>query len=318
MINVNDKDFVVPGQLLAEDEFFSGRGTYKDQKKIISSLTGRISIRNKRISVVPLKTKYIPKRGDVVIGEVTDVRFSLWEVDLNSPYSGILPGSEVFGREKKDLNRVFKVGDVLFAKVVDVDEVKKVKLGLKGRGMGKFRGGLLVNISPTKVPRLIGKKGSMINMIKDKTKCKIVVGQNGLVWVRGDKDMEIITKNIIKLIEAEAHISGLTNRIRDQLYLLIDGEIPPEILSEDSQFSENHDDYHTNLSQDHISKNRDNDNLIDSLNGNIDKITITEEEVILDENGLEKPRFQNFKEEVDLEISHENQNINESNLEKEI
>ena len=70
----------------------------------------------------------------------------------------------------------------------DVDEIKKAKLGLKGRGMGKFKGGIIVDIAPTKVPRLIGKKGSMINMIKDKTKCKIVVGQNGLVWVKGDED----------------------------------------------------------------------------------------------------------------------------------
>ncbi len=59
---------------------------------------------------------------------------------------------------KKELNKVFDVGDVLFLRVVDVDEVKKVKLGLKGRGMGKFRGGIIVDITPTKVPRLIGKK----------------------------------------------------------------------------------------------------------------------------------------------------------------
>ena len=62
--------------------------------------------------------------------------------------------------------------------------------------MGKFRGGIIVDITPTKVPRLIGKKGSMINMIKDKTNCKIIVGQNGLVWVKGEEDMEQLTKDI--------------------------------------------------------------------------------------------------------------------------
>ena len=152
----------------------------------------------------------------------------MWDVDINSPYSGILPAFEVFGREKKELNKVYDVGDVLFLRVVDVDEIKKAKLGLKGRGMGKFKGGIIVDIAPTKVPRLIGKKGSMINMIKDKTKCKIVVGQNGLVWVKGDEDMEQLTKNIIHLIEAEAHTSGLTNKIKNKLYLVIDGELPPE------------------------------------------------------------------------------------------
>ncbi|KZX12681.1 polyribonucleotide nucleotidyltransferase [Methanobrevibacter filiformis] len=228
MINVKDKYLVVPSEILAEGDYYSGRGTFKEGSKICSSLTGLVSIRNKKISVIPLKSKYIPKRGDVAIGEIDDVRFSMWGVNINSPYSGILPASEVFGREKNDLNKVFKVGDVLFLRVVSVDEVKKVRLGLKGRGMGKFRGGILVNIAPTKVPRLIGKKGSMINMIKDKTDCKIVVGQNGVVWVKGEKEMELITRDIINLIEAEAHTSGLTNRIKEKLYLLIDGELPED------------------------------------------------------------------------------------------
>ena len=232
MIYVENKDLVIPGQVLADDEYYSGRGTFKENGKVCSSLMGLVSLRNKKLRVIPLKSKYVPKKGDVVIGKIDDVRFSMWNVDINSPYSGILPAFEVFGREKKELNKVFDIGDVLFLRVVDVDEIKKAKLGLKGRGMGKFKGGIIVDIAPTKVPRLIGKKGSMINMIKDKTNCKIVVGQNGLVWVKGDKDMEQLTKNIIHLIEAEAHTSGLTNKIKNKLYLAIDGELPPEEVEE--------------------------------------------------------------------------------------
>ena len=254
MIHVENKDLVIPGQILADDEYYSGRGTFKENGKVCSSLLGRVSLRNKKIRVIPLKSKYVPKKGDVVIGKIKDVRFSMWDVDINSPYSGILPAFEVFGREKKELNKVYDVGDVLFLRVVDVDEIKKAKLGLKGRGMGKFRGGIIVDIAPTKVPRLIGKKGSMINMIKDKTKCKIVVGQNGLVWVKGNEDMEQLTREIIHLIEAEAHTSGLTNKIKNKLYLAIDGELPPEEVEE------------------------------------------TEEEFV-----LEKPKLQNFKEELEQE-----------------
>jgi len=205
----------------------------------------------------------------VVIGKIDDVRFSMWGVDINSPYSGILPASEVFGREKKELSRVFDIGDVLFLRIVDVDEVKKVKLGLKGRGMGKFKGGVIVDIAPTKVPRLIGKKGSMINMIKDKTGCKIVVGQNGLVWVKGNEDMEQIVKNVIKLIEKEAHTSGLTDRIKNKLCLLIDGELPPE--ENEIEESEQADEYEE-----------------DSF-----------------EEGLKKPELQDFREEVEKELAEE-------------
>ncbi len=270
MIYVNEKDLVVPGELLAEDDYYSGRGTFEDDGKICSKLLGLVSLRNKKISVIPLKSKYLPKKGDVVIGKIDDVRFSMWGVDINSPYSGILPASEVFGREKKELSRVFDIGDVLFLRIVDVDEVKKVKLGLKGRGMGKFKGGVIVDIAPTKVPRLIGKKGSMINMIKDKTGCKIVVGQNGLVWVKGNEDMEQIVKNIIKLIEKEAHTSGLTDRIKNKLCLLIDGELPPEeeVAKEEEQVE---DDF--------------------------------EEDAF--EDGLKKPELQDFREEVEKELAEE-------------
>ena len=270
MIYVENKDLVIPGQILADDEYYSGRGTFKENGKVCSSLIGLVSLRNKKIRVIPLKSKYVPKKGDVVIGKINDVRFSMWDVDINSPYSGILPAFEVFGREKKELNKVYDVGDVLFLRVVDVDEIKKAKLGLKGRGMGKFKGGIIVDIAPTKVPRLIGKKGSMINMIKDKTKCKIVVGQNGLVWVKGDGDMEQLTKNVIHLIEAEAHTSGLTNKIKNKLYLAIDGELPPEEVPEE------------------------------------------EEEFV-----LEKPKLQNFKEELEQEEKEAEEEAEESEDEKE-
>ena len=269
MIHVENKDLVIPGQILADDEYYSGRGTFKENGKVCSSLLGRVSLRNKKIRVIPLKSKYVPKKGDVVIGKIKDVRFSMWDLDINSPYSGILPAFEVFGREKKELNKVYDVGDVLFLRVVDVDEIKKAKLGLKGRGMGKFKGGIIVDIAPTKVPRLIGKKGSMINMIKDKTKCKIVVGQNGLVWVKGNEDMEQLTRDIIHLIEAEAHTSGLTNKIKNKLYLAIDGELPPEEVEE------------------------------------------TEEEFV-----LEKPKLQNFKEELEQEEREAEEKAAEEEKEK--
>lgn len=230
MIFIEDKQMVIPGDVLADKEYQSGRGTFKEDDKICSSLVGLVAVRDKKISVIPIQSKYIPKRGDVVIGEITDIRFSMWNLNINSPYSGILPASDVFGKEKRDLSKAFVVGDVLFLRVVDVDEVKKVKLGLKGRGLGKFRDGILIYITPTKVPRLIGKKGSMINMIKDETKCEVVVGQNGVVWVKGDPSMERVAEKVINMIEEQAHTSGLTDRVRNMLYKLLGKENPEEAL----------------------------------------------------------------------------------------
>ena len=311
MIYVENKDLVIPGEVLAEDDFYSGRGTFKEDGKICSSLMGLVSLRNKKISVIPLKSKYVPKKGDVVIGKINDVRFSMWGVDINSPYEGILPSSEVFGRDKKSLNKVFDVGDVLFLRVVDVDEVKKAKLGLKGRGMGKFKGGIIVEIAPTKVPRLIGKKGSMINMIKNKTGCKIVVGQNGLVWVRGDSDMERITRDIIHVIEEQAHTSGLTNRIRDKLYLEIDGEIPDDIDDDDDYVEspdfdfEEEDDEESEVKQEKVEEPIQKEGFKRSKRTNNKRFNhnkkFNKKPRSNKKYELEKPQLQNFKEELEQE-----------------
>jgi len=96
----------------------------------------------------------------------------------------------------------------------------------------------LVEITPTKVPRLIGKKGSMINMIKDHTKCEVVVGQNGLVWVKGKPEMERVVEKVIKTIEAEAHTSGLTDRVREMLNQLLGIEEAEAEKEEEEDFKE--------------------------------------------------------------------------------
>ncbi|MBN2218980.1 MAG: hypothetical protein JW697_01745, partial [Kosmotogaceae bacterium] len=61
-------------------------------------------------------------------------------------------------------------------------------------------------------------KGSMINMILKETNCQVTIGQNGKILISGRnrKDEELVVK-VIKKIEAEAHTSGLTNRIQEYL-----------------------------------------------------------------------------------------------------
>ena len=71
--------------------------------------------------------------------------------------------------------------------------------------------GVIIKITPSKVPRLIGKQGSMVTLIKEKTGTIIRVGQNGLVWVSGENVDKAI--KAIKTIEQKSHIFGLTEEI---------------------------------------------------------------------------------------------------------
>ncbi|MBT3865620.1 hypothetical protein HOF78_00780 [Candidatus Woesearchaeota archaeon] len=84
---------------------------------------------------------------------------------------------------------------------------------MKGPGLRKISGGRIVEINSAKVPRVIGKQGSMISLLKDKTGCRIIVGQNGLVWVQGAPEHELVAIDAINFINEKGHLQGLTDRV---------------------------------------------------------------------------------------------------------
>ncbi|MFB0560485.1 MAG: exosome complex RNA-binding protein Rrp4 [Candidatus Lokiarchaeia archaeon] len=224
-LHFKNRDIVVPGELLAEGEYKPGEGTFKEGNNIYSSVVGLAEVKGKLIQVVAFEGAYIPKAGDVVIGKVIDVKMTSWKIDIKSPYQALMRPSNVFERERRldpvkdDLRHFFNVGDTLVAKILSFDRTRTPVLTTKERGLGKLQGGYLIEMLPTKIPRLIGRKGSMINMIKKETGCQIVIGQNGVVWVSGKnfEDEERVIK-AIRQIEREAHTSGLTDRIRDLIH----------------------------------------------------------------------------------------------------
>jgi exosome complex component RRP4 len=215
------KKIVVPGEVLMEGmEYIPGYGTYRNDKKIICSRLGLLNIDGKVMKIIPISGKYLPKRNDLVIGRVIDILISGWRVEINSPYSAVLSmkdGTFEFINKGEDLTRYYDLGDYVVAKIINVTSQNLVDLTMKGQGLRKLRGGLIVNVNSTKVPRIIGKKGSMVSMIKQATGCKVIVGQNGLVWIDGEPEKEVIAVDTIKKIEKESHISGLTETIKEYL-----------------------------------------------------------------------------------------------------
>ncbi len=218
-LKVSDKDIVCPGEILAEGmEYLPGQGMYREGKNIIASRLGLVKIEGKVLKVIPLSGKYLPRRGDVIIGRVRDVNFSGWSVETNSAYSAMLSmkdGTSDFIRRGADLTRYFDIGDYLVTKIINVTSQNLIDLTMKGPGLRKLDTGRIMIVAPSKVPRIIGKQGSMVSMIKKANNCNIIVGQNGIVWIKGlNPEDEILTVETINKIEHESHISGLTDRIK--------------------------------------------------------------------------------------------------------
>ncbi|MCM2324936.1 MAG: exosome complex RNA-binding protein Rrp4 [Candidatus Woesearchaeota archaeon] len=218
-LKVNEKDIVVPGEVLAQGmSYLPSEGTYRKGEDILASRLGLVRIDGKVVKIIPLSGKYLPKKMDVIIGRVTDINFSGWNVETNSAYPAMLSmkdATDDFIRRGADLTRYFDVGDYIVTKIYNVTSQNLIDLTMKGPGLRKIDGGRIVFVSPTKVPRIIGKQGSMVSMIKKATNCNIIVGQNGIVWIKGtNPEDEIDTVDTITKIEQESHMSGLTEAIK--------------------------------------------------------------------------------------------------------
>jgi len=212
------RQIATPGDLLAEGDYIAGENTYKEGNRIYAARIGLVEYEDKKVSVVALRAFYIPRVGDTVIGTVVEVGFSGWTVDINAPYLAILRASDVLNRpfkpQKNDLTEVLDVGDLVVAKIVSYDRTHNPQLSVDEPGLGKITRGQIVKITPTKIPRVIGKKGSMISMIKQETGCHIILGHNGIILITGKslEDEELAMMAIHK-IEEESHTTGLTDRI---------------------------------------------------------------------------------------------------------
>jgi exosome complex component RRP4 len=213
------REVVVPGQLLAEGRYRSAIGTYHDNDRIYSALVGLAELRGNTIKVVPLEGVYIPREGDLVIGTITEVASNNWKVDIGGPYGASIHANNALRRPyDDDLSRYMDIGDVIAAEVIAFDRVTGPFLTMKGRGLRKLEGGMVLEVSPAKIPRIIGRRGSMINMVKDILRIHTVVGQNGKIWLRApDIPTLRLAMHAFKTIEDQSHTLKLTDRIHAML-----------------------------------------------------------------------------------------------------
>ena len=214
-----ERKIVIPSDILGDAKTKkAGRGTFIENGKIISGKLGIVSANSNYINIIALKGRYDPHMNDFIIGVVDEALSNGWLVDINAPSPAFLYIDEVpwdieFGDTEKYLNR----GDSVMAKILQIDESNKFQITLKDRNLYKIKGGHIIDVEPSKVPRIIGKKGSMITLIKKYIRCRIFVGQNGRIWIDGDTESIKKVLQTIKKIENESITYGLTNRIEEFL-----------------------------------------------------------------------------------------------------
>lgn len=211
------REVVVPGEVVGTGtDILPGEGTRREGKDIVSLKFGLLEKTGNLVKVIPLGGVYIPRRGNVVVGQVVDITFNGWLIDIGASNNAFLSVTECFGRIR-DPAEYFTFGDIL---VVEIKSVKSrgIDASMMERGLERLEGGMLMQINSTRVPRIIGRKGSMISEIKKETGCSVVVGQNGVIWISGKNvDEEMLAKDAIEFVAQKPFVSGLTEKVQSFL-----------------------------------------------------------------------------------------------------
>ncbi len=166
-----------------------GSGAIAQKEEIIATKLGWAREINGTISVDPINSSYIPRSGDLVVATVAEVRNNLWFMNINGAFQGLLPMSLApwkveFGAARQHMG----IGDVALARVQEVDECHNVVLTMKGIGLRRIKQGSLLTIPVNHIDRIKGKDNSTLERLKNASDCRIIVGQNGKIWVDGDAE----------------------------------------------------------------------------------------------------------------------------------
>ncbi len=195
------REIIFPGQSV--DRSASREGTYMEKGEVYSKVVGLYD--SSTGSLISLEGAWKPREGEKVVGVVSEIgRKDTYRVNLSVNTEGVI----ISGRYERYR---FRVGDVVEASVARVESGSSVVLE-RPKPLGF---GVVMEIKPTKIPRVIGKSNTMVDQISNLTKCRISVGMNGLVWL-SDGNLQLAMAALRK-IEEEAHTSGLTERIKKML-----------------------------------------------------------------------------------------------------
>lgn len=163
---------VVPGDVL--DKKVEGRSPYIIEEDGVyrATVIGALDEKESKATFSPLEGVYIPRPGDIVIGIISSIGVTNWFVDINSPYTAVLNVQDFLGRpfnpSTDDLSRILSIGDYVKARVAAFDRSRSPLLTVQGEGLGRIVDGKVIEVKPTRIPRVIGKKRSMINMLTDR------------------------------------------------------------------------------------------------------------------------------------------------------
>lgn len=183
----------------------------------------------------PLRARYTPEIGDLVVGRIIEVQSRIWRVDVGAPVlarlplSAInLPGGILRKRTETDelqIRTFFSEGDLLVAEVQALHQDGTASLHTRSLKYGKLRNGIFMSVSGT------GGGGGVvrarrqvwtIDTVHGGGKVDVILGVNGYIW---------ISKHV-EQVGGDTVITRIEENVTSTVYSSQNDEIPAETRRE--------------------------------------------------------------------------------------
>ncbi|KAJ9497272.1 Exosome complex component rrp4 [Exophiala xenobiotica] len=197
----SSRKMVLPGEVITEEtEWMRGHGTYTSDASttMTATLAGPLRQTNKLLSVAPLRARYTPEIGDLVVGRIVEVQKNRWKVDVAAPLlaqlplSSInLPGGVLRRRTTADelqMRNYFQEGDLLVAEVQQVGSSDgTASLHTRSLKYGKLRNGTFLAVTGTGGGGGVVRSRRQVFTINSGAQgggdVDIILGVNGYIWL---------------------------------------------------------------------------------------------------------------------------------------
>eukprot|EP00930_Biecheleria_cincta_P076411 TRINITY_DN63631_c0_g1_i1.p1 TRINITY_DN63631_c0_g1~~TRINITY_DN63631_c0_g1_i1.p1 ORF type:complete len:239 (+),score=37.34 TRINITY_DN63631_c0_g1_i1:35-718(+) len=168
------------------------------------------------VSIENLRKRYIPRKGDCVVGIVLARNADFYKVDIRSPSPAFLPTLAWNGATKRN-RPMLEIGMLVYARVeaahVDLDtelsclDLETKKAWSTGEVLyGELKGGLSFEVALSAAQRLLSVDCFILDRLGRDFAYELCVGQNGRVWLLAPTARETVL-----LLQAIRRSFGMTN-----------------------------------------------------------------------------------------------------------
>jgi len=198
----NSTSIVTPGEPITTDpQWMRGHGTYipADTTTITSTVAGHLHKTNKLLSVQPLRARYNPEIGDLVVGRIVSVQAKKWSVDIAAPMLASLPLSAInlpggilrrrTAVDELNIRTFFSEGDLLVAEVQSLHQDNTASLHTRSLKYGKLRNGLFTSLSGAG-GGILSRRGGVVRSKRQTFtlntaagEVDVVLGVNGYIFI---------------------------------------------------------------------------------------------------------------------------------------